>query len=299
MVSSNRHALLVGIEYLGTPNALPGCHRDVNNMRNLLQGSLNYNTPNISVVTENSGIQPTRQNILQQLDALVERCIAKSAEQAFIYFSCHGNQIVDQNGDESTTDHLDEVLVPLDYDRAGFITDDVLVTYLARFPSSCNCIAVFDSCNSGTMADLPYSFNYNPSTRTCLSSIQNNLKLNSTVVSISGSKDYQTSDLVFANNEWNSALTTALIGILKRTQENMTLYQLQSQLIDYMILHQLTQRPVVSTSWRARPGALMLTIPPPLPTPNTTSEDEIVSNYINSDPIFKMDARSYWNMAFF
>ena len=72
MVSSNRHALLVGIEYLGTPNALPGCHRDVNNMRNLLQGSLNYNTPNISVVTENSGIQPTRQNILQQLQSIFQ-----------------------------------------------------------------------------------------------------------------------------------------------------------------------------------------------------------------------------------
>lgn len=305
MSTNKRHALLVGIEYLGTPNAIPGCHRDVDHIHTLLQQNLGYQSSNITVVTEKSGIMPTRRNILQQLDQLVNTCISTEGEQCFIYFSCHGNQIRDRNGDESSTDRMDEVLVPLDYNRAGYITDDVLVTYLSRFPHSCPCIAVFDSCNSGSMADLPYSFNYDPSNGTCTSRIQNQLRLNSTVVSISGCKDYQVSDLVLENGQWDSAMTTALIGILRETREAITFFQLQKRLIDYMIAQQLPQRPVVSTSWKARPGLPILTIPPStMVKPNTVEQIELplLQQHLLSEPSVRQQLGpvdpQLWQLAF-
>jgi len=293
----SRQALLIGIEYIDTPNALPGCHRDVDNVHQLLMSSLNYKTHNITIVTEKSDIQPTRDNILQQIDILIKKCIQESSDQALLYFSCHGNQIRDQNEDELTTDRLDEVLVPLDYDISGFIRDDELVKYLSRFPKSCPCIAIFDSCNSGTMADLPYSFDYNPTNKTCIPLLQNAIEINNTVISISGCKDKQTSSLVYNNNQWNSALTSALIGIFQRTREIMTFFQLQSQLVDYMIKNNLSQRPVVSSSWNARPGTLILSKQPNRPKPHT-GETQALQRYIQTDPIYRRDVSSYWNLAF-
>lgn len=256
-------ALLIGIEYLGTPNELLGCQRDVENIHRLLVQQLGFAPGNIIVLTESSRRPPTRANILQALGELVERCEAMGTRQAVVYYSGHGSQLLNRGGtdwgEDTESDGRDEVLIPLDYTR-GVIRDDTIFSYLRRFPVSCLCLGIWDSCNSGTVADLPYRFRYDSATNTCVRVVNNTLEIPNTVVSISGCRDYQTSSVVYENNEWNSALTTAVIQTLGASHEHLTYYQLQKQLTDYMITHDLDQRPVVSCSWKARPGTLLLTM---------------------------------------
>lgn len=61
-----------------------------------------------------------------------------------IYYSGHGGQVTDTNGDE--TDKKDETICLWD----GQLTDDVMYAGLCKFPEGCLVAFVTDSCNSGT-----------------------------------------------------------------------------------------------------------------------------------------------------
>jgi hypothetical protein len=67
-----------------------------------------------------------------------------------LHYSGHGTQVTD-TADE--TDKLDECIVPCDYATAGFITDDEINAICK--PLKGVGLAVFDSCRSGTIMDLP------------------------------------------------------------------------------------------------------------------------------------------------
>ena len=277
--SNTKLALLIGIEYLRTPNELLGCQRDVDNIYSLLTGTLGFAPGNIMILTENSGRLPTQANILFALGELVTRSRATNATQSVIYYSGHGSQMPDQvqNGSDER-DGMDEVLVPLDY-KNGNIRDDVLLGYLNQFPFHCVCLGIWDSCNSGTVADLPYKFRYDPQTDTCKQFSNNQIEMVNNVVSISGSRDDQTSSVVYTGGEWNSALTTAVIQILGSTLEHITFHQLQKRLTDYMIAQKLHQRPTVCCSWQAQPGTLILTERPYIQKYSIDKEKELAQAY--------------------
>lgn len=56
-------------------------------------------------------------------------------------------------------DGYDETLVPLDYQQAGQIRDDVLFTALVgAMPRGVQLTCVMDCCHSGTVLDLPFQF---------------------------------------------------------------------------------------------------------------------------------------------
>jgi len=48
--------------------------------------------------------------------------ISKDVDEIFVHYSGHGAYITDHSGDED--DNRDEVLVPLDHRRSGYIKDD-------------------------------------------------------------------------------------------------------------------------------------------------------------------------------
>ena len=77
-VGNNKTALLIGIEYLGTSSELPGCATDVKNMYQLLTNKLGYLPTNIKVLTETSGILPTKDNILKSIDSLSSDCVSRN-----------------------------------------------------------------------------------------------------------------------------------------------------------------------------------------------------------------------------
>ena len=103
--------------------------------------------------------QATRQGILTAFSSIQEKL--KSGDIVYIHFSGHGQQIVDQNGDE--IDLLDEAIVPYDspllfeagvYEGERLIIDDELGTITTLMREKCGndgqLILILDSCHSGT-----------------------------------------------------------------------------------------------------------------------------------------------------
>ena len=69
----------------------------------------------------------------------------------------HGGKLRDDNGDEK--DGYDETLVPVDYNTTGQIRDDDLYKILvAPMAEGVFATCVMDCCHSGTVLDLPYTF---------------------------------------------------------------------------------------------------------------------------------------------
>lgn len=69
----------------------------------------------------------------------------------------HGGQTEDLDGDEE--DGTDEVIYPVDYNQAGHIVDDEIHTLVVKpLQPGVRLTAIFDSCHSGSVLDLPYVY---------------------------------------------------------------------------------------------------------------------------------------------
>lgn len=155
--SGRRKALLIGINYIGQKNALRGCINDVHNVRRfLLQHG--YKDEDMVILTDDQRdgrCVPTRANILRGMQWLVRD--ARTNDSLFLHYSGHGGQTEDLDGDED--DGYDEVIYPVDYQRAGHIVDDEIhATVVRPLMPGVRLTALFDSCHSGTVMDLPYVY---------------------------------------------------------------------------------------------------------------------------------------------
>jgi hypothetical protein len=159
--ASDRYAILIGVsEYteLDPRFNLIGPRNDVLLMYQLLQQQ-NFSEDNVYLLTENhpKAIAPTRSNIFNQLEILLER--ASRDDFVYLHFSGHGSQQPAANaGDE--IDGLDETFLPADtknWNNAirsieNAITDDDISNWLDKFRAKGIFVwLVFDSCHSGTM----------------------------------------------------------------------------------------------------------------------------------------------------
>ena len=156
----SKRAYLCGINYTGTSSALNGCINDITNINNFLVKQCGYNPQNIRITTDDPkcNLKPTRANMEASIHWLAQGC--KAGDTLIFYYSGHGSHIADRNGDES--DGRDNVLVPLDYEAAGIISDDWLFQNLAsRLPLGVTLWAFNDCCHSGTMLDLQYNLQCN------------------------------------------------------------------------------------------------------------------------------------------
>lgn len=69
----------------------------------------------------------------------------------------HGGQTEDLDGDED--DGFDEVIYPVDFKTAGHIVDDEIHYHVVKpLPAGSRLTAIFDSCHSGSVLDLPYLY---------------------------------------------------------------------------------------------------------------------------------------------
>ncbi|PBK92045.1 hypothetical protein ARMGADRAFT_1081472 [Armillaria gallica] len=94
---------------------------------------------------------PTTNNIIKAMRWLVDD--ARPDDLLFIHFSGHGDQQRDEDSDEE--DELDEAIYTVD----GKITDDELNKLLKSLPAGCKLTALFDTCHSGSVLDLPHVWN--------------------------------------------------------------------------------------------------------------------------------------------
>ncbi len=155
-------ALLIGINYVGTPYNLFGCHNDVLKYRTILINNFGYQNEDIKMLLDLKDYEfPTNQNIIKYMEWIYNQTTNLNlVDEITIYYSGHGTNIRDMNRDEP--DNMDECIVPLDFDKFGFIVDDyIYVNFLSKLKPVKKIIMVFDSCNSATCSDLPFSFTLN------------------------------------------------------------------------------------------------------------------------------------------
>ncbi|KAJ1033142.1 hypothetical protein NDA13_001140 [Ustilago tritici] len=156
-MQGKRKALLIGINYFGQKGELRGCINDVHNVKNFLR-QRSYKDDDMVVLTDDQHDPrsiPTRQNMTAAMHWLVRD--ASAGDALFFHYSGHGGQAKSSQGDEA--DGYNETVIPLDYQQAGQMEDDELHAILVRpLPVGCRLTAIFDSCHSGTVLDLPYVY---------------------------------------------------------------------------------------------------------------------------------------------
>ena len=206
--SNNKKALIIGINYLGTSSALNGCINDAKSIETYLK---EQNYTNIKILTDETAIKPTRENILNEIKTLLET--SNENDTLFIYYSGHGSNTVDRNGDE--LDGYDELIVPLDF---KYIKDDELKTLINTYGKTrTNVIALFDSCNSGTALDLKYQIlekvNYDD-----ISENINTAETTCNAFLLSGCRDNQFSLETFINNKTQGAMTWSFLETVRNNK---------------------------------------------------------------------------------
>jgi hypothetical protein len=243
---SSKKAVLVGINYLNDSAKLYGCINDIVNVSEVLIDAYGYSSKDITFLRDDStnpSERPTRANIIAQLTALVAQ--SGSLSEIWFHYSGHGSQVRDTTGDEA--DGLDEVLVPVDYRTAGMITDDMIFDIVKN--SKCKTMLIFDSCHSGSICDLQWSFEYvNGSFSKTTAS--NKRIANSNIVSFSGCKDPQTSADAYSTVQQQGvgAFTDTFIQCLRANNHNVSILKLYSDICVKIKRDGFTQTPLLSCS---------------------------------------------------
>lgn len=157
--SGKRRALLIGINYFGQEGELRGCINDTKNLSEYLIQNHGYKREDMVILTDdqqNPVMQPTKHNIINAMQWLVKD--AQPNDALFLHFSGHGGQTEDLDGDEE--DGHDEVIYPVDFKQAGHIVDDEIHFHVVKpLQAGVRLTAIFDSCHSGSVMDLPYLYN--------------------------------------------------------------------------------------------------------------------------------------------
>lgn len=207
-----KRALLVGINYVGTPYELAGCINDAVNMQQRLQTYFPA-CKEYRLLTDTTATKPSRQNILDGLAWLTAGL--KAGENVMFHYSGHGGLVRDTNGDEVTG--MDSCIYPVNGTNIETIIDDELRTLLAaKIPTGSKCFVVIDACHSGTAVDLRYKWNALSQNALTYTEDQKYAKLNGTVLFLSGCRDSQVAaDTVGIDGRPCGALTMALLETWK------------------------------------------------------------------------------------
>ncbi|KAF5373806.1 hypothetical protein D9758_000834 [Tetrapyrgos nigripes] len=170
--TGQKKALLVGINYVGSDNALEGCHSDVDRMYQFLVEKYGLDERDICVLKDSDSLGeeylPTRNNIITWMRWLVSD--VEPNDSLFFHYSGHGGQRKDVDGDEK--DYNDECIYPMDSltnadaseeERAAaalnVMVDDLLHRLIVSpLPKGVRLTAIFDSCHSGSVLDLPFVY---------------------------------------------------------------------------------------------------------------------------------------------
>lgn len=238
-----KYALLIGINYTSLQSGqLNGCINDVNKMKHILTTKYGYESKNIKMLTDHHFQKPTYHNILQELDVLLEK--AKFCSEIFFHYSGHGSYIPDKNSDE--IDNRDECLIPLDYQKNGVLTDDMIYSkFIEKLIPTCSATIIVDACHSGTCFDLP--FIYNKDTQEW-EKINDNNTFNKKIIMLSGCTDIQTSSDAYLNGEYKGAMTYALTSVLEENNYNISWNDLLNKMHNLLKNKHFTQKPQLSTS---------------------------------------------------
>ena len=237
-----KKAVLIGINYTNnTGNTLNGCIDDIENIADILVSKYGYSTQDIIMLRDDSTdptLQPTRANILNAYRNIAS--ISGSCSDIWLHYSGHGSLI--NNGNTG-------VIVPVDYLIHGFITDTEMMDIFKNI--QCNAMIMFDSCNSGAVCDLEWSYEFlygNQFLRTQMDFPSIN---NSNIFMISACKILQESADVFdtVDNEYEGVFTDAVLNTLRANNYAVTLGTLLQGVCTWLVQNGITtQKPMLSST---------------------------------------------------
>jgi hypothetical protein len=154
LVHAEQRALIVGVGRYVTPGIdLPGIELDVERMHETLN-RMGFTDAQIHTLTNEDA---TSTRVEAEMDGWLRQGVQPNDRVVF-YFTGHGSQVPDWNGDED--DGVDEVLVTHDMQRArkngratltGVLVDDTINEMVAKNPSR-NVLLIVDACHSGTVS---------------------------------------------------------------------------------------------------------------------------------------------------
>ncbi|THV08318.1 hypothetical protein K435DRAFT_7433 [Dendrothele bispora CBS 962.96] len=246
--TGRKKALCIGINYIGQPNELRGCINDAEHVREFLIKQYHFRSQDIVVLADNRTNprqQPTRKNMIDAMYWLVKD--AQPNDSLFFQYSGHGGQTQDLDGDE--IDGMDEVIYPVDFRKRGHIVDDEMHRIMVKnLPPGCRLTALFDSCHSGTVLDLPFIYSSHGRLKGNMVSprARNRLASPADVISFSACKDGQKSVDTFRGGVAVGAMSYAFIKSLKGNPNQS--YQALLKDVREILYPKYTQKPQLGSS---------------------------------------------------
>ncbi len=140
--NAKSYALIIGINAYQDANTLSWCINDANGM----EDALINNGWEKDQITKLLDTNATKEHIKTELTDIINK--TTSNDYILVFYSGHGTQIPDTNGDE--TDGYDEAIVPVDFngDISSLIIDDDLGEIFSHSKTQKG-VFIFDSCFSG------------------------------------------------------------------------------------------------------------------------------------------------------
>jgi hypothetical protein len=162
--------------------------------------------------------------------------------EIWVHYSGHGALI------QTTKTQTDAVIVPCDFLTAGFILDNDLYAIFKNV--KCRCFLFFDSCNSGNIVELPWTFQYQPNAQTIKTNVNNHTLANTEIYMISGCKDSQTSADMYSTDleDYVGAFTNALLICMRQNKHEPTIMKLYTDICAYLAANKFSQVPTFSTT---------------------------------------------------
>ncbi len=150
--SAKNRALLIGVGTYANLSAdlfLKGPQNDVQLIKHLLQAKMGYQPDDIKILSDKGATKQAIEDAFRSW--LIEG--TSEGDKVYFYFSGHGIQVRDLDGDES--DQTDEALAPYDLkigedDFLNAITDDEIAKLLNDLKGRAVTVVV-DACHSGTI----------------------------------------------------------------------------------------------------------------------------------------------------
>ena len=238
--SNKKKALVIGINYRGQRGELNGCINDTEKIKMFLKTNCCFKDTDINIITDDTSIKPNKQAILNSIISLVQDVKDNNIKEVWFSYSGHGYYMSNNN----ENDKKDEVLVPLDHERNGFIRDDTLYTLLVKeLPKDCKLFSIIDACHSGTSLDLPYLYRTDEGIKE-----QRPQEDICKVLKISGCRDEQTSADAYINGRYQGALTFSFIRTMNDLDYNFTAKQLIEKIKTYINSNGYSQIPTLTFS---------------------------------------------------
>lgn len=235
-----RIALLVGINYTGTSAELYGCVNDVDVLEQLLKTKLGFDR--VVCLRESDA---TRKAILKHMYSIALETHRESVDTVWISYSGHGASVVDDSGDE--LDGRDEVIVPYDYARAGYIRDDEIHNALSKIHMRTQAVVFYDCCYSGTVGDLSYRY------VSGIKHVEENPdhSVEGRILMLSACQDSELAGETWGLNDerkFSGAMTAAFVTTLHEYDYNCTAYNLLGKMRDQLKNAGYNQIPQITCS---------------------------------------------------